>query len=73
METIVLAGILILLLVSGTLAALWPEKVVAFRNRMSWSDSLLSGGYFYATARRARVTGLTVVALAVVMFLLKIT
>jgi hypothetical protein len=57
--------------------ALWcviaPDHVVAFRRRRRLSDSLLTGGYFYATKQRARFTGAVVVVVSLGMFFLAVT
>ena len=59
----VVFGVILLL---GAAAAAWPAKVVAFHQRLGFGTGLWSGGYFYATAARARVTGGLVALVALV-------
>jgi hypothetical protein len=57
---------------SGVWAVLRPDSVVSFRRRMNWPESLLTGGFFYATALRTRVTGavvLLVSSIGIIQFL----
>jgi hypothetical protein len=42
---------------AGLWCAIAPASAIRFRRRMKWSESLWSGGYFYATELRARITG----------------
>lgn len=41
----------------GLWALIDPDGHVAFRRRRRWPEGLFSGGYFYATAKRARISG----------------
>ena len=59
----VLCVFLLVVLVLGLWSVFGPDSLIAFRRRMGWPNDFWSGGYFYATAQRARIVGaLTVVA-----------
>jgi hypothetical protein len=62
MKQSLLYAFLLLTLGAGLSCAFFPKGVVAFRRRNRLSAGFWSGGFFYATERRARVTG-TLVAL----------
>lgn len=64
MESVLADAFLCGLLVTGLLCALLPEWVVKVRRKLCYSNDMLSGGYFYASAARTRVMG--VVLLVVV-------
>lgn len=57
MKTLLLSAFLSIVLAQGLWALCAPASVIRFRRRMGWSESLLSGGYFYATEGRTRVMG----------------
>jgi hypothetical protein len=41
----------------GAVAAVFPNEVLAVRQRLGFSNGLWSGGWFYATANRTRLMG----------------
>ena len=57
MKTLLVSAFLLIVLAQGLWALCAPASVIRFRRRMGWSESLLSGGFFYATEGRARVIG----------------
>lgn len=63
MEQIFLIVFLVAVLAGGLWCVIAPEGVVRFRNRMGWSTGYWSGGFAYATPRRARFTGSLLVAI----------
>ena len=62
MKQFLLYVFLFVALGAGLSSVFYPQAVVAFRRRKKFSEGLWSGGYFYATERRARVMG-TLIAL----------
>ena len=70
MATTVFYGIFIIVIIVGGFAAVFPERTVALRQRFGFSTSLLSGGWFYATPERARVTGAVVAVIGCIIVLL---
>jgi len=60
----------ILTLSTGVWCVVSPESVIRFRRRLGWSESMVTGGYFYATKRRTRIVGgLVAVASAFCLYL----
>ncbi|MGB5102322.1 MAG: hypothetical protein WBO04_03250 [Steroidobacteraceae bacterium] len=57
---------LAVVLALGLWALLNPDGIIAFRRRLGWPENFWSGGYFYATAGRARISGaiMVIVSLA---------
>ncbi len=61
---------LVVVLATGLWCVFAPESAIGFRRRMGWPEDFWSGGYFYATPFRARVTGALVVIVALFALLL---
>lgn len=57
MERILVATFVLAVWLSALLCLLAPERVVAFRKARGWSESIISGGWCYATPSRTRVMG----------------
>mgnify|MGYP001253992173 CR=1 FL=1 len=53
------------------LCAVSPESAVEWRRRMGWSESLWSGGWFYATPLRARIMGVMLCAVVATLAMIK--
>jgi hypothetical protein len=68
--TVVFYTIVIVVIVTGGLSAVFPERTVAIRRRLGFSENWLSGGWCYATATRARVTGAMLVFLGSIALIL---
>ena len=49
--------VVIVLILTGGFAAIFPARTVAIRQRLGMATSLPSGGWCYATPKRARITG----------------
>jgi hypothetical protein len=49
-----LVGLVFLIAVAifGVWGFLWPASLMRFRRRRKWPETLLSGGFFYATEKR---------------------
>ena len=61
--TIAFYAVFIVAIMFGVFATIFPERVVAIRHRLQFSNSVLSGGWFYATPKRVRIMGSLLVAL----------
>lgn len=46
----------------------FPHKIVEYRQKRKWSESVLSGGYFYATPYRTRLMGTIHLVVILVVF-----
>jgi hypothetical protein len=44
----------------GTFVAMFPARTLEIRRRLGMPDGWWSGGWFYATRNRARITGIVV-------------
>jgi hypothetical protein len=65
-ELVLYAIIAPLPLFFGLTSAIWPEKTVATLRSLHPNDGWLSGGAFYATPRRARLTGIVLSLIGVI-------
>jgi hypothetical protein len=66
MERIFAVTFILLVFLSGLLCLLMPVRVVAFRKARRWSESMISGGWYYATPERTRVMGVALTFISAV-------
>jgi hypothetical protein len=53
--------------------AMWPETVCDLRKRQGWSESWWSGGAFYSTPNRTRLTSIVLLLVVLVVLVLAIS
>jgi hypothetical protein len=68
-STAIFYGLFWIILVASVFGFLFPHTIVAFRERMGWPNTYLSGGWAYATPERTRIScALLAVVSAVAVF-----
>ena len=61
--TIVFYAFFVIVIILGAFAAMFPARTVEIRRQLKFPDSALSGGWIYATPKRARITGALLVVI----------